>query len=222
MNISGSAAISIIRPLNVGSVDAVKAVERSVSKYSTKSIDDDSVELKSLGKSLLRDRGLSASSIRAQENISSVQAMDSTLEKSQDILRRMHDLATRSADMTYQNDRTALDLEYTQYKIELSELGTISFDGMEFEKVNDSITLSLPASADTGITTDVTIKTINADNLGDIRTSVAAEDALDRVDNAIGEVSASRNELNDVKDRILNSMFYSEPSSGNGSTGGSG
>jgi len=206
LNISGSTAISNIRPLNAGSVDAVKAIERSDSKYSTKSIDDDFVELKSFGRSMLRDRGLSTSSIRAQESISLAQTADSSLESSQDTLLRMRDLATRSADTLNQDDRIALDLEYTQYKIELSELGTISFDGVKFEKTDTSMILSFQTDAGSDSTTDITINTPDISSLGDISTSAAAKDALVSIDRTMDEVSTARDELSDVRNKILNSM----------------
>jgi len=154
------------------------------------------------GKMRGANHGLSETSRDLQESITAVQSDEDTLQKAQDTLQRMHELATLSAGAANQDsDRTELDLEYTQYKFELSNLGTLWFNGIDPEKV-DPPAFSARQSDNKPSTTEDIINTLNIDGLGDIATAASAKDAIANIGNAAGNVSAAKERLGGIRSKL--------------------
>ena len=165
--------------------------------------------------------GLSDADRSIQGKISAVQSDEEKFHKAKDALMRMRELAARSSDDTDQNvDRVELNLEYTQYKFELSSLGTLRFNGIDPAKAQEPV--SFADQSDCATLAEEIIGALNAGGFGDIETVAAAKSAVSGVDNAISDVSAAQERLGEVRSRLESSLHGLGASAGSGKTAGSG
>jgi flagellin len=154
-------------------------------------------------KSRVNNRGLSEIAKTAQENISLIQTAENSLQKADNILHRMHGLASLSADISYQDlDRVELDLEYTQLKFELCELSTVRFNGLDLLSTDEAVTLTFETGAGAKVTTEVTVDALDAGSLGNIGTPETARDAASNIGDTLGMVTTARETLGDVRESL--------------------
>ncbi len=76
-------------------------------------------------------RGLNQAKRNAQDGISMIQTFEGAAQETHTILQRMKELATESANGTYDNptDRAAIQLEFDQLNDELNQLADTDFNG---------------------------------------------------------------------------------------------
>jgi len=208
LQIANNASINSIKQHGISSISAVRNTERSGFRQNTVNTDYEDIRLELSGIMRTEYRGRNDIGRRAQESISLAQAADGALEKAQNVLQRLSDLAAMSVDTANQeNDRIALDFWFTHYKFELSELGTIEVKGMEFIKTDTSVSFEFQTDTYSDAVTEVTIEPINIDGLGSVETAAAAQDAQANVGSALDDVSSARERLGEVKDQLQNNML---------------
>ena len=189
-------AINIYSQYGVSNRVPAKNVDGSGSGSRSGRSDLDAMGVVVSGKLRTNIHGLSDSSRRAQEDITSIQIADNALEKSQNTLQRMRTLAAQSAEFSGSDiDRVALDFEYTQFKFELDELGTVRFNGIDLLRTDAPVNLVF--HSDSG-SESVTINAPRSDDLGNIITASTAGQALNSLDNAINDVSSTRERLGSI------------------------
>jgi len=217
-------AINSYGQYGVNNTYAVRNVEASGSVYNAKQTEYSVMGLIVPGKMRGAGHGLSEAGRNIQGKISAAQSDEDKLQKAQNALQRMRELAAASSDATGSNiDRVELDLEYTQYKFELSKICTLRLNGIDPDKSQTSV---VPADQpDTGATAEGIISALYGDGLGDIKTAAAAKAAAASVDSAISEVSAERERLGAVLDGLEKSIQSlgappeSKKSTGSGKSG---
>jgi len=191
---------------------------------------NDSVRVSTTSKMRARNSGQSIASKNTQNNISLAQTAQNTLKSAENILQSMRDVAVRSAYSSNQGiELKDLDLDYSRLKFELCSLGRVRFNNVEVFKADRPTALSFPVYSDDRMREQVTIKPIeitikpvHTDGLGSVATASDAIRAIDAVDSAIDDVSASRAELSDVQSRLEDSVIKpSTDTVGNGQGTGS-
>ena len=196
----------------VNNGNAAKGIEGSGSSGRSRRTDHGTMGVSLSGKLRVNDRGLSDASRRNQESITSIQIADSALEKTQNTLQRMQELASRSADViNSEHDRMALEFDYTKFKFEICDLCTVRFNGVDLIRTDAPVTLAFQMDSDSVY--DVTIKAVNADNFGSIDSVNAARDALANLSSAANDISATRDELSSILGQLQNSFRSSEATS---------
>jgi len=116
----------------------------------------------------------------------------------------MQDLADRSADTAVTDaERMELDLEYSQLKFELCHLNTVNFNGVELIRTDAPTTLVFQVGDET---VEITISSISADSLGDVRSISAAQRARVSIRNAIDEGSSVQERLRYIQERLINAF----------------
>src|SRR6266436_7914560 len=150
---------------------------------------------------------LSQSAANAQNGVGALQVSDGGLAQVTTLLNRAVTLATESATGTVSNNqRTALDAEFTQIKAEIDRIGSsTTFNGTSvFTATTTSIFLSDASStSQIGVTvgtvssasltdgTGANAVNISSDTLSDA-TGAAAQTALGHIDSAIANVASIR------------------------------
>ncbi|MCL2226195.1 MAG: hypothetical protein FWB97_00995 [Oscillospiraceae bacterium] len=147
-------------------------------------------------------QGLSDVSRYIQEGISYIQSTQNTLQATQNALQSMRETAVQSSLGTLtEAEREILELDYTQKKFEVDNLGRLSFYGVDFsnpEPVDFSIQQESAEFA-----AEFPVAVIASEDLGSVATDAAARGAIVAIDSALAEVSASQSQLSDAQDRLM-------------------
>ena len=192
-----------------------KNLEKLSSGYKINRAGDDAAGLAISEKMRAQITGLEKAQDNAKDGISLVQTAEGALTEVHDMLNRMVELATQSANGTYEKtDRDSLQEELAALRNEIDRIGSASnFNGnnmfttaaVTFQigethtAVNQiAISIGLLSSANMGKvgTVTVNISTIS------IASQTAAQAAIAKINVAIKAVSATRGKLGAVQNRL--------------------
>jgi len=219
--ISNVSAINSYGQYGVNNRNSAKNVEGSSSGSRMRRADHSAMGVSVAGRLRSNNRGLSDSIRLAQEGISAIQTAESALKITKSNLESMRELAAKSADGSNKEvDRKSLDFDYTRFKFEICELGTVRFNGVDLIRTDSPVTLAFQTDSNAVNTTDVIIPAINADGLGNIGTAIAAEDAISNVGGAIAEVTNAIDSLGGVREQLQNSVRSRDVQAGGAESAG--
>lgn len=124
-------ALSAYNKLNTNVAGLKKSSEKLSSGYRINRAGDDAAGLAISEKMRSQIRGLNQAKRNSQDGISMIQTYEGALQESHSILQRMKELATESANGTYQTevDRDAIQLEFNQLNDELDQIADTDFNG---------------------------------------------------------------------------------------------
>lgn len=125
-------ALTAYNKLNTNVAGLKKSSEKLASGYRINRAGDDAAGLAISEKMRSQIRGLNQAKRNSQDGISMIQTYEGALQESHSILQRMKELASESANGTYQNevDRDAIQLEFDQLNDELNQIADTDFNGV--------------------------------------------------------------------------------------------
>lgn len=170
-------------------------------------------------------RGLDRASSNIQDGISMVQTADAALEETQDILSRMAELATQSAnDVHTEADRTAIQDEVEQLKKEIDHIAYDTHFNQQY-MLAEGTPLARPGyfkiQAGALAEQSITINFVNAskESLGvdkvDMTTHQGASEAIATVQNAIEKAALWRDEFGAVQEQLEHAVRNTDMTSEN-------
>lgn len=124
-------ALNAYNKLNTNVSGLKKASEKLSSGYRINRAGDDAAGLAISEKMRSQIRGLGQAKRNAQDGISMIQTYEGAAQETHSILQRMKELASESANGTYDNttDRDAIQLEFDQLNDELNQIADTDFNG---------------------------------------------------------------------------------------------
>lgn len=124
-------ALNAYNKLNVNVNGLKKSSEKLSSGYRINRAGDDAAGLAISEKMRSQIRGLTQAKRNAQDGISMIQTYEGAAQETHSILQRMKELASESANGTYDNatDRAAIQLEFDQLNDELNQIADTDFNG---------------------------------------------------------------------------------------------
>ncbi|BBN98238.1 flagellin [Sporolactobacillus terrae] len=152
-------------------------------------------------------RGLDMATKNSQDGISMLQTAEGALNETHAILQRMRELAVQSSsDTNVEDDRSALNDEFTALKSEIDRISTDT----EFntQKLFDGTTTAVDfqVGANSGQTISYTFGTVDATSLtldsSTVTDKASATSAIDALDDAIKSVSSTRSGLGATQNRL--------------------
>ena len=125
-------ALNAYNKLNTNVAGLKKSSEKLSSGYRINRAGDDAAGLAISEKMRSQIRGLNQAKRNSQDGISMIQTFEGATQESHSILQRMKELASESANGTYQNevDRDAIQLEFNQLNDELDQIADTDFNGV--------------------------------------------------------------------------------------------
>ena len=200
------------RQLGITTNGLQKSTEKLSSGYKINRAADDAAGLSISEKMRNQIRGLNKASDNAQDGISLVQTAEGALNEVHSMLQRMSELAVQAANGTNATtDRTALNDEVQQLKIEIQRVGsTTQFNKMNIldggfsagtkkalqvgANANQTISIAISAlKLVVGSSLKVTLK---------IDTATNAQSAITTVQSSIEKLSTLRSKLGAVQNRL--------------------
>ena len=124
-------AMSAYNKLNSNVAGLKKSSEKLSSGYRINRAGDDAAGLAISEKMRSQIRGLNQAVRNSQDGINMIQTFEGAANETHTILQRMKELATESANGTYDNatDRAAIQLEFDQLNDELNQIADTDFNG---------------------------------------------------------------------------------------------
>ncbi len=124
-------AMSAYNKLNANVTGLKKSSEKLSSGYRINRAGDDAAGLAISEKMRSQIRGLNQAVRNSQDGINMIQTFEGAANETHSILQRMKELATESANGTYDNstDRAAIQLEFDQLNDELNQIADTDFNG---------------------------------------------------------------------------------------------
>lgn len=125
-------ALNAYNKLNTNVAGLKKSSEKLSSGYRINRAGDDAAGLAISEKMRSQIRGLTQAKRNSQDGISMIQTFEGATQESHSILQRMKELASESANGTYQDevDRDAIQLEFDQLNDELDQIADTDFNGV--------------------------------------------------------------------------------------------
>ncbi len=125
-------ALNSYNRLNFNVSSMKKSAEKLSSGYRINRAGDDAAGLAISEKMRSQIRGLNQAKRNSQDGISMIQTFEGALTETHSILQRMKELASESANGTYDNatDRAAIQLEFDQLNDELDQIADTDFNGV--------------------------------------------------------------------------------------------
>ncbi len=125
-------ALNAYNKLNTNVAGLKKSSEKLSSGYRINRAGDDAAGLAISEKMRSQIRGLNQAKRNSQDGISMIQTFEGATQESHSILQRMKELASESANGTYQDevDRDAIQLEFNQLNDELDQIADTDFNGV--------------------------------------------------------------------------------------------
>lgn len=223
-------ALNTHNKLSAASNAQSKSMEKLASGLRINKAGDDAAGLAISEKMRGQVRGLDQASRNAQDGISLIQTAEGALNETHDILQRMRELATQSANDTNTTaDRGELQKEFNQLAKETTRIAkTTEFntqklldgsdaDGKVFQiGANESQNLTLVIGNMDATALLVGTGTDEASTVGiDITTQTGANTAITTVNTAIETVSAERSKLGATQNRLEHTINNLKTSSEN-------
>ena len=124
-------ALNAYNRLNANVAGMKKASEKLSSGYRINRAGDDAAGLAISEKMRSQIKGLNQAIRNSQDGINMIQTFEGAAQETHSILQRMKELATESANGTYDNatDRAAIQLEFEQLNDELNQIADTDFNG---------------------------------------------------------------------------------------------
>ena len=124
-------ALNAYNKLNTNVAGLKKSSEKLSSGYRINRAGDDAAGLAISEKMRSQIRGLTQAKRNSQDGISMIQTFEGAAQESHSILQRMKELASESANGTYDDstDRAAIQLEFNQLNDELNQIADTDFNG---------------------------------------------------------------------------------------------
>ena len=137
--------------------------------------------------------------------ISAIQTADGWMQKINDILSRMSELAIEANDVTKSTtDRSNIQSEYTQLKSEIDRIASTAgkFNGVGL--LNASLNGTTQVGADEGMTISINLTNLTTltTNLGSVSTKAAAASAITSLSTAISTVTQARAKAGGIQIRL--------------------
>ena len=125
-------ALNAYNKLNTNVAGLKKSSEKLSSGYRINRAGDDAAGLAISEKMRSQIRGLTQAKRNSQDGISMIQTFEGATNESHSILQRMKELASESANGTYQDevDRDAIQLEFNQLNDELDQIADTDVNGV--------------------------------------------------------------------------------------------
>ena len=126
-------ALNSYNRLNTNIGGLKKSSEKLSSGYRINRAGDDAAGLAISEKMRSQIRGLNQAKRNSQDGISMIQTYEGALQETHSILQRMKELASESANGTYDDktDRAAIQLEFDQLNDELNQIADTDFNGVQ-------------------------------------------------------------------------------------------
>ncbi|MDE7399639.1 MAG: hypothetical protein K2N06_08945, partial [Oscillospiraceae bacterium] len=124
-------ALNAYNKLNANVTGLRKSSEKLSSGYRINRAGDDAAGLAISEKMRSQIRGLNQAVRNSQDGINMIQTFEGAAQETHSILQRMKELASESANGTYDNatDRAAIQLEFEQLNDELNQIADTDFNG---------------------------------------------------------------------------------------------
>ena len=206
-------AMNAYRNYNNNTSALSKNLEKLSSGYKINRAGDDAAGLAISEKMRAQITGLNKAQDNANDGISLVQTAEGALSEVHDMLNRMVELATQSANGTYAEfDREQLQKEVEQLGAEIDRIaasanfnGQKLFDG-SLSVASVALTLQIGDTADTFNQLAITLGNMNSAALAigtiNIETATGAAAAISFIQSAINAVSDVRGKLGAVQNRL--------------------
>jgi len=193
-------AINSHRQYGINNGQIGKNVEKLSSGFRVNRSADDAAGLAISEKMRTQIRGLNMASKNSQDGISLVQTAEGAMQIAHNIMQRMRELAVQSRNGTNDDtvDRNALNLEYQQLNLEISQIeSTVKFNDMQVF----SREFTLQSGANEIDTTTFSISALTSPN-GSISTEGLAATAMTALTTAINNLSTNRAILGAIQNRL--------------------
>jgi len=196
------AALNSHRQYAINNGNIGKNVEKLSSGFRVNRSADDAAGLAISEKMRTQIRGLNMASKNSQDGISLVQTAEGALQTAHNIMQRMRELAVQSRNGTNDGndgvDRSALDLEYQQLDLEISQIAsTVKFNDMTVFGVS----FTIQSGANALDTTTFSISSLNRPT-GSIISEISAAVAISALTTAINDLSTNRATLGAIQNRL--------------------
>lgn len=199
-------AMNSHRNLSFNNVQQGKSSEKLSSGFRINRAADDAAGLSISEKMRTQLKALNQGMRNAQDGISMVQTAEGALTEVSDMLTRMKELATQSANSTYNDsDRLAIDKEYQKLSGAIDKIATTKFNGVSLlDGTGTSATIQLGNTTADQLTfdfstLDVTVATLGT---GGVTTQADAETEIGAVDTAVDLVNTARAELGSFQNQL--------------------
>lgn len=209
-------AINTHRQLGVNTGNLSKNVEKLSSGYRINRAADDAAGLSISERMRAQIRGMEQASRNSQDGISLIQVAEGALQTVNNMLVRIKEIATQSANGTYEEatDRVRLQEELTELTAEVTNIkGNTKFNGISLldnTAANNKITLQIGQEAAQKLDLDTTKFDITAVETAvkgwKINTQADAQTTLAAVEAQINAVSAARSYLGANQNRLENTI----------------
>ena len=216
-------AMNAYRNYNNNTSALSKNLEKLSSGYKINRAGDDAAGLAISEKMRAQITGLDKAQDNAKDGISLVQTAEGALTEVHDMLNRMVELATQSANGTYDTtDREKLQAEVGQLIDEIDRIAeSTNFNGIDLLNGDlagtGGLTLQIGDTAATFNQLTVTVDDMHANALGvdaiDISDQGDAQNAIDTIKDAIDRVSTTRGTLGALQNRLdhtINNLSVTE------------
>ncbi|MGF7016742.1 flagellin [Lachnospiraceae bacterium PF1-21] len=210
-------AINSYRNLTNNNSAVGKNLEKLSSGYRINRAGDDAAGLAISEKMRAQITGLETAQKNSQDAVSLIQTAEGSLTEVHSMLNRMVELATQSANGTYENnvDREAMEAEVTALKSEINRIAdSTNFNGkklLDGSLSADGLTLQVGDTADTFNQITVTVDSMKTADLGvsgakldaiTIASQTGASAAIDVIKASINQVSTQRAGLGALQNRM--------------------
>ena len=205
-------AMNAYRNYNNNTSALSKNLEKLSSGYKINRAGDDAAGLAISEKMRAQITGLETAQKNAKDGISLVQTAEGALTEVHDMLNRMVELATQSANGTYDNetDRANLQAELDQLMEEVDRIAdSANFNGIELfngDHSTTAITLQIGDTSAAFNQLSFTLADMHTDELGidgiKISSATAAQAAISVIKAAINTVSSVRGKLGAMQNRL--------------------
>ena len=205
-------AMNAYRNYNNNTSALSKNLEKLSSGYKINRAGDDAAGLAISEKMRAQITGLETAQKNAKDGISLVQTAEGALTEVHDMLNRMVELATQSANGTYDDDvdRANLQSEMNQLMEEIDRIAdSANFNGIELFNgalSTKGLTLQIGDTSDAFNQLSFTLADMHTDELGidgiNISSATAAQAAISVIKEAINTVSSVRGNLGAMQNRL--------------------
>jgi len=200
-------AMNSNRMLGLTTNSLAKSTEKLSSGYKINRAADDAAGLAISEKMRRQVRGLTQASANAQDGISAVQTAEGALGEVHDMLQRMTELATKSANGT----NTTVDRGYINSEVQalISEIDRVA-STTTFNEQNlldgTFVSKNLQVGAEQGQYINMSITAMSSKKIGlsgvSVSSVAAASSAIVSIKNALASVSKQRSDLGAVQNRL--------------------
>jgi len=206
-------AMNTHRQLGVNSGSLSKSVEKLSSGYRINRAADDAAGLSISERMRAQIRGMEQATRNSQDGISLIQTAEGALQTVNNMLVRIKELATQSANGTYDstNDRARLQEELDELTNEINNIkDKTKFNGISLLNASSDIDIQIGQEAGQKLTLTVSNFNItsaaNAVSDWSLGTASAADNVLGSIDEVINMISKARSYLGANQNRLENTI----------------